>query len=103
MPKLVCTCGNTIDLSRIPVPEEWSYLKSERWDEVVEAVTAAVLKRGSVDSVLTREAISDAMVGFASSFYLCATCGRLIFPDPSDGLVRDYTPLPSGSPEKEPR
>ena len=97
MPSIVCACGNAVDLSRLPTPEEWSYFKSDRWNDVIECVATAVLARHSTDAVLIKEAASDALAGLVASFYACPKCGRLIFPNPSDGLVREYKPVRSVS------
>lgn len=92
MPKVQCTCGEVIDLSEVLVPGEVCCFSAGCWDHVVDRVAAAITHSGAVEMVRLREAISDALAGEVSSFYVCRRCGRLVFPEPISGLTHEYAP-----------
>ncbi len=78
MPKLLCNCGDVIDLSKIPVEGEYSFVEAKQWDEIVHHLVQIVRVADITDQEFLRERISDTLAGFGSYFYKCPHCDELI-------------------------
>ena len=92
MPKLRCMCGNVIDLSSVPVKEEYHYLSASEWDHAVRAILKAMVSiRGGSDETL-RERISDTLAALGGEMYRCPTCERIIVFWPGDNVPTFYRP-----------
>ena len=65
MPKLLCKCGNLIDMSEIPAPDGYLLLSEQDWDQA----RAQATDLDGYDVELSR--------GWQET-YLCPVCSRLI-------------------------
>jgi hypothetical protein len=95
MPKLMCRCGEVLDLSSIPVPGQRILIREADWDQLVDALAAAAERAGTTDPALLREALSDALAGFGDEVYTCPRSGHLVVVDRDTGAARFFAPDPT--------
>lgn len=94
MPKLMCRCGEVLNLSLIPVPGQQILIREADWDQLVDALAAAAERVGTADPALLREALSDAFAGFGDEVYRCPRSGHLIVVDRDTGAAQFFAPDP---------
>lgn len=64
MPNLACKCGNVIDLSPVPCPNEYSLISDRDMEAVFDAMDAAP------------SSAVDLLEAAATSVIVCDVCGR---------------------------
>jgi hypothetical protein len=91
VPKLVCPCGEVLNLSQVPVPGERVCFDAAQWDDIIKETTSAASAAAErPDPTLLREAINDTLAGFSYNIEKCPNCGRLAVPTDDGTRYRFY-------------
>jgi hypothetical protein len=97
MPKLLCHCGFSINLSSIPNPHEFQLIASEQTDAMYDALTQAWSDAETSES-FGRRAAAVFSTGLQPRLvlYECPNCGRIAI-EVDGSIIAWYTREQSGS------
>ena len=77
MPKINCLCGENIDMSRIPNPQEFKLISSGLIEKLQEEIINLFNNEEVVSEKINRELILLFHSRFTPTIYECQSCGRI--------------------------
>jgi hypothetical protein len=89
--KIACPCGATIFDSTDGLPHKAHFVPDQHWNEVWDAIEAAIEAAGPGDKEAAFMAVRRRLVPLFRLAWQCATCGRLYLDEPG-GDPREFLP-----------